>query len=263
MQKKILILILLSITYNIDAKIKHILVDINLLIDTSTSAARNEVGTWNGAKYLAHMGKIPSKADFFKALKNCPAQSQQETYNENLTMPHILSDWLIGNQTNHMIKTTIFKHLENSNLSDIEKTVFKNISNMMLAPATFISTQYLRKDIIKALHHIYKHGNHKIYLIGNWDKESEPLLIKMITQQTDITAKHCIFSNKLKQLKPNPDFFEALIAYGNFNPKECLIIDVEQKHIQNAKNSGMTSILIKDHSPSLLKSELSRYGIHS
>ena len=66
-------------------------------------------------------------------------------------MPLVLSDWLLGFQSNSLIKNTIYKYLEHSSLSDIEKTVFKNISNMMLSPTTFIGTQYLRKDIIKAL----------------------------------------------------------------------------------------------------------------
>jgi len=261
MKKKILVFIFLSMAFNLDAKIKHIFIDINLLVETSTSAARNEVGTWNGAKYLAHMGKIPCKADFFKSLKNCSANSDQYTYNEDLTMPLVLSDWLLGTQSNNVIKNTIFKYLENSSLSDIEKTIFKNISNMMLTPTTFINTQFLRKDIVKTLHHLHKHATQSIHLIGNWDKESEPLLIKMIVNQTDLNAKHCIFSNKLKQIKPQSDYFDELVAHCKFDPKECLVIDVEKKHIQGAKNAGMASILIKNHSSSQLKTELSRFNI--
>ena len=262
MKKKIFALIFLSMAFNLDAKIKHIFIDINLLVDTSTSAARNEVGTWNGAKYVAHMGKIPSKSDFFKSLKNCPADSDQCTYNDDLTMPLVLSDWLLGVQSNSAIKNTIFKYLENGSLSDIEKIVFKNISNMMLSPKIFIDTQYLRKDIVKALHHLHKHADQTVHLIGNWDKESEPLLLKMITHETDIDAKHCIFSNKLKQIKPHVHYFDTLVAHCKFDPKDCLVVDVEKKHVQGAKDAGMASILIKDHSASHLKHELSRYSIH-
>ena len=132
---------------------------------------------------------------------------------------------------------------------------------MMLSPKVFIDTQYLRKDIVKVLHGLHKHADQSIHLIGNWDKESEPLLIKMIAHETDIDAKHCIFSNKLKQIKPQNGFFDALLAHCKYDPKECMVIDVEKKHIQGAKDAGMMTICIKDHSASQFKSDLSRYSI--
>lgn len=262
MNKKLLSLLFLFLSLQLNATIDHVFIDINLLIDTSSSAASKEIGTWNATKYLARMGKIPNKADFFKSLKNCPALSLQQTHNDDLPMPLVFSDWLVGLEPNNAIKNRIFKYLDKSSLHDIEKTVFKNISNMMLSPSVFIGTQYFRKDIMKIIQTIKKSGIDKIYFIGNWDKESEPLLMKMLQSQSIGDAKHCIFSNKLKQLKPHAEYYDALIAYGDFEPSNCLVIDVEKTHIKGAKNGGMKSILIKDHSAHQLKHDLAQYGIH-
>lgn len=258
MKNKFLALIFLSVSFHLDAKVTHIFIDINLLLETCTKAATKEVGAWNSTKYLAFMGKIPCKADFFKALQNCPAESNQLTYNENLTMPFILSDWLTGNQKNNVIKSKIYTHLDRSNLSDIEKIIFKNITNMMLTPATFVGTQLLKKDIVKIIQKLQKSGLYTVHLIGNWDKESEPFLIKLLQNQSVIDAQHCIFSNKLKELKPNPSYFTALLDYSGYNPKDCLIVEVEKKHIQGATNAGIATILINGQSASQLKHELAR-----
>jgi FMN phosphatase YigB (HAD superfamily) len=146
-------------------------------------------------------------------------------------------------------------------MADIEKTIHKNIANMMLTPATFIDTQLLKKDIVKIIHKLQKHAQFSVHIIGNWDKESEPFLIKLLQSQSVADAKHCVFSNKLQQLKPHDGYYSALVDHCDVDPKDCLVIDVEKKHIQNAKNLGMTTILIQGQSSSQLKNELSRHHI--
>jgi len=262
MNKKLLSLLFLLVSPQLNATINHIFIDINLLVDTSSSAASKEIGTWNATKYLARMGKIPNKSDFFKSLKKCTALSHQQTYNEDLLMPSILSDWLLGLESNSVIKSKIFKHLDKSSLHDIEKTVFKNISNMMLSPKVFIDTQYFRKDIAKIIQNLNKNKLYTIHFIGNWDKESEPLLIKMLQSQSVGTAQQCIFSNKLKQIKPHPEYYDALLGYTNYEPSDCLVIDVEKTHPKGATDSGMKSILIKNYSAQQLKTNLLQHSIH-
>ncbi|MBP6869677.1 HAD hydrolase-like protein [Candidatus Babeliales bacterium] len=240
--------------------IKHIFVDINALVATSPTAASKIVGIINSMKYTARVGHIPSKSDFFKALKNVPAQSSQLTYNDDLVMPAILSDWLLGLQSNNTIRYIINQYLEKCSISEIEKTIFKNISSMMMNPAIFIDTQYLMKDIAKILHTLKKSG-YNIYIIGNWDKESEQFLMKLLHGHFLPEARHCYFSSKAKQLKPHSEYFELLVEHFNVNIEESLIIDVEKNHVQAARHQGFSTILLHGHNPTQLKSELSRIGI--
>lgn len=241
--------------------IKYIFIDINALIAPSTTAASKIIGIINSMKYTASVGHIPSRADFFNALQRIPAKTNQVTYNEDLAMPPILCDWLLGLQTNHAIKTEISHYLEKSRLSEIEKTIFKNISMMMLSPSMFIDTQYLIKDFNKIIQTLKKMG-YTVYLIGNWDKESEPMLMKLLAGNNMPDSKHCYFSHKAKQLKPNPHYFELLLEHFKIaNKHECLVIDVEKSHTQAARNFGFSTIFLHGHNASQLKSELNRVGI--
>lgn len=241
--------------------IKHIFIDINAIIVPSQTAASKIIGIINSMKYTAIVGAIPSRADFFKALKNVPALTHQQTYNEDLVMPPILCDWLLGLQTNHAIRAGINQYLDQSSMQNIEKTIFKNITAMMMSPSTFIDTQYILKDITKILHTLKKAG-YTIYLIGNWDKESEPHLMKLCNGHFLPDARHCYFSHKAKQLKPNADYFHQLLEHFKVAKKECLMIEVEKLHAQKARIEGFSTILLYGNSAIQLKSELIRMGIN-
>ncbi len=241
--------------------IKYIFIDINALITPSTSAASKIVGIINSMKYTATVGHIPSRSDLFKALHNIPAKTVEFTYNEDLKMPGILCDWLLGLQTNHQIKSEINAYLEHSSMAEIEKTIFKNISFMMMTPSIFIDTQHVVKDFIKIVHTLKKMG-YTVIVVGNWDKESEPLLIKLLNSNALPDAQHYYFSHKAKCLKPNPQYFEQLLKqYHIVSKQECLIIDVEKQHAQAARSLGFPVILLHGHNTSQLKSELNRIGI--
>jgi hypothetical protein len=240
--------------------IKHIFIDITTIVKTSATASSQIIGIINSMKYTAVVGHIPSKIDFFRALKNVPALTDQHTYNEDILMPAILCDWLLGLQSNNAVRSAIYKHLDKSSLSDIEVTIFKNITSMMMSPTMFIDTQYAIKDFSKILQNLKKAG-YTIYLIGNWDKESEPFLIKFLHENHFPDSRHCYFSNKAKQLKPNSDYFDQLLKHYNLNKNECLIIDIEKNHAQSARNQGFSTILLHGNNPTQLKYELTRLGI--
>ena len=89
--------------------IKHIFIDITTIVKTSATASSQIVCIINSMKYTATIGHIPSKADFFKALKNVPALTDQKTYNDDILMPAILCDWLLGLQSNHAIRSAIYQ----------------------------------------------------------------------------------------------------------------------------------------------------------
>jgi len=258
--KLITFVLLLTTGLATQAQIKHIFIDINALVATSSVAASKHVGIINSLKYSATVGHTPSKSDLFKALQNAPSLSTQKTYNENLIMPCILSDWLLGLQSNNAIKAIIYQHLQKSNLSDIEKTVFKNIISMMMNPSHLVETQYVIKDLTKILHSLKKNG-YTVYIIGNWDKESEGLLMKLLNGNYLPDQRHCYLSNKAKQLKPHEGYFEQLLKVFNLNKQECLIIDIEKNHAQESRNQGFTTILLHGQNAHQLKSELARLGI--
>lgn len=261
--KKTIALLFLFVTFSASAQapaIKHIFIDINAIVQPSQTAASKIVGIINSIKYTGVVGHIPSRYDFFKALQNVPAQTTQQTYNEDLLMPAILCDWLLGLQSNQAVKSAISHYLDTTSLSDIEKTIFKNISGMMLAPSTFIETQYVIKDFSKVFHALKKAG-YTVYLVGNWDKESEPYLLKMLNTNNFPDARHCYFSNKAKNLKPNSEYFNQLIKHFNLKKNECLIVDIEKTHAQAARTAGFPTILLHSHNCAQLKSELTRVGI--
>lgn len=242
-------------------QIKHIFIDINAIIKPSQTAASKIVGIINSMRYTATVGHIPCRSDFFKALKNVPAQTTQQTYNEDLLMPAILCDWLVGAQSNHAVRMAINHFLDNNHsISDIEKTIFKNISSMMLSPSVFIETQYLVKDFVKIIQNLKKSG-YIVYIIGNWDKESEPYLKKLLNGNSLPDQRNCYFSSKAKQLKPHTEYFDKLVKHYNLKKHECLIIDVEKTHAQQARIAGFNTILLHNHSNTQLKSELARIGI--
>jgi len=246
---------------NIDATIKHIFIDINALIATNTSAAAKVVGIINSMKYAAKVGHIPSKSDLFKALSNVPSESTEITWNEDLVAPTILSDWLLGLRSNSSIHYAITHYLNHSRLSDIEKTIFKNITSMMMTPTMFIETQLVLKDVAKIISLLKKAG-YKVYIIGNWDAESQPYLFKLLHGNSLPDSRSCYFSNQAKLLKPSTKYFDCLLEHFNItNKQECLIIDVEKHHVQGARNAGLNAILFHGHNPVQLKSELNRTGI--
>ena len=144
--KTIAILFFFLASINLEASaIKHIFIDINTIIKPSQTAASKVVGIINSMKYTAVVGNIPSKADFFKALKNVPARTQQQTYNDDLLMPAILCDWLTASQTNYAIRAAIFQHLDHDkNLSDIEKTIFKETLTQLLPKKFPLAPDYHR-----------------------------------------------------------------------------------------------------------------------
>lgn len=250
----------LNATISQDKNIKHIFVDINTILTVNSYTASKIIGWINSGKYFGKTGHNPSKADFFKALKDAPAITDQQTYNDDLLMPVILCDWLLGLQTNHAIRSTISQYLDKSPISDIEKIIFKNIAAMMMSPSIFIETQYLIKDFSKIFNSLKKSG-YTIYLIGNYDKESEPYLFRLLSGNSLPDVNHCYFSNKAKELKPSPEYFDQLLQNYNISKKECLIIDIEKNHALSARNQGFNTILLHGHSPSQLKSELARIGI--
>lgn len=247
------------------SKIKYVFIDINALIAPSTTAASKIIGIINSMKFTALLGKIPSQADFFKALSEVPACTTQTTYHENNSMPCILCDWLLGLQTNQKIKLLIYEHLEKSSITDIEKTIYKNITSMMMSPSIFIDTQYIIKDLSKIIHSLKKNG-YNVIIIGNWDKESEPLLFKLLNGHNLPDQKHSYFSYRSEYLKPNPKYFTKLLQHFStkshmITPEECVIIDVEKNHAIAARSHGFHSILLHGHNASQLKSELSRINI--
>ena len=178
-------------------------------------------------------------------------------------MPGILCDWLLNLQSNAAIKQAIYQYLDKSSYSDIEKTIYKNISSMMLSPKTFIDTQYLHmiKDFVKLFQTLKKAG-YDVHIIGNWDKESEPYLLKLMhSHHMPTSMQQCYFSCKAKELKPNPEYFNQLLQTYKTTKHECVIVDIEKMHTQKAKEQGFTSILLHSATPTQLKSELARIGI--
>ncbi|MBP7854674.1 hypothetical protein KAZ82_01920, partial [Candidatus Babeliales bacterium] len=121
-----------SVFVSDSVKITSVFVDVTALLEVNSWRASGYVGKIAAMQYAATVGHTPTQADLFKQLKPLKAKSTQITYNENLEMPLIFSDWLATIETNTKLKDSIQKYLNNKNISDIEKKVLFAIVSMML-----------------------------------------------------------------------------------------------------------------------------------
>ena len=259
MNKKIISFMILFATINLQAEIKHIFLDIGTFVKTDTVKAAKYVGTMSSIQYIAKIGHAPNEADLFKALKPVPSKTTETTYNKNSLMPTIFSDWLLGLQKNNDIKVTVQNYLKNSSLSKIEKTIFENISNMMMTPKDLIDTLFVMKNSVKLVKRLKQLG-YTVYLVGNWDAESQPLLLQLL-QEVMPSIDHTSFSNQTKTLKPSTQYFKGLVDHYGIELSQCLSVEVEAENKKGASNAGMKTILFDQKHFSQLKTDLSLVGV--
>jgi hypothetical protein len=235
MNKKAVLFLIISLYCTpLKSKIKHILIDPNVIFTTNNSKAAGYVGKWESLKYTAATGHLPSQKHFFDALRTVPATSSVITYDETFTAPLIISDWLLGFSTSDL-KTKIKKFLDSSSMSKPEKNVYTNTVNMMFDGTSLAKVQKVRNKVEKLLKQL-KQAGYKIYFAGNWTK-IEPLkkAFPKIFAQIDGV---CI-SSDIKLLKPEIEFWETVWASQNLTPEECLCIEAEPKFYQTASQSQL------------------------
>lgn len=218
--------------------ITALFIDVEAVFQTDSLRASSYIGKIDSLRYLSNMGRLPSQADLFKQLKSIKAKSSQVTYNNNLELPLILSDWLASAQSANKLKETIQKYFNNKNISDIEKKVLFAIVSMMLTPEHLAHTQKISSKMESLLEKIKRSGI-KIYLVGNWAQIS-PLKSEFSHLFSLFTGVYV--SGDLHLLKPSSEYYHTVLEKSGIKAEKALWIETEQKFIAKVKKLGMNVI---------------------
>lgn len=251
---------LLSITTMLHAEIKYVLIDPSIVFHTSEMKASGYIGKMAAAAYVIFKGKLPNKEAFYSALKRLKGHTAVKTYNDNITIPSVLCDWLLSIKPNAVLKAEILSKINESSMDKREKAIFSDIIDMMLTPSKLINTFYIEKDALTVLKAL-KAENIKIILAGNWDVDSLALLKSTFSEAFSFIDFVAI-SGEMKQLKPSSDFYSTILEKFNAKPEECISVEVEQKFVEAAKASGMQVILNKKIDKYNIKSQLAQHGLN-
>ncbi len=238
MKKLILFLISFSSLSSISlypAKITALFLDVEIIFKTNSMRASSYVGKIDSLRYLSSVGHLPSQEDLFKQLKSVKAQSNQITYNKNLAMPLIFSDWLATVQSNTKLKDTIQKYFTNKNISDIEKKVLFAIVNMMMTPQHLADTQEVSSKIETLLAKL-KASKIKIFLVGNWAH-----IASLRSKFSEIFKffEGVFVSGDLHLLKPTQEYYTTVLSKSGMPAEQSLWIETESKFSSQAKSYGL------------------------
>lgn len=238
-------------------QITTILFDIESIFESDDMKASGYIGKFNALKYIAKTGHKPSQEELFKQLKNVKSLSTEYTYNGNLEMPLIFSDWLAQKQPNSKIIDHIQKYLAtNKKLADIEVTVLTAIISMMLTPEHLADIQKVLSKVENILKALQQKG-YKIYLVGNWAH------INSLKSKFNDIFKYfqaATMSGDIHLLKPSRDYYEKVLEMNNIKADQALWIETEPKFASKAKQYGYNAALVDKNTKSIT-SALNNFGI--
>lgn len=237
-------------------EIKHIFIDPNVIFTTNQSKAAGYIGKWEAIKYTGATGHLPSQKHFFADLKNVPATSTVRTYDEGLEAPFIISDWLLGTPTEELA-AAIQNFLAKSSLSQTEKNIHTNTSNMMFDSNSLAKVQKVRRKIEKLLK-LLKTKKYKLYFVGNWT-EIDPL--KKMFPQIFKYIDEIYISSQMKQIKPQKEFWKTVWISNHLNPEECLCIEAEPKFYEVASQLDCKVALYHHKKIKQFCAELQSHGV--
>ena len=259
MKKFLLVIFALTVitpttySYNITA----LFFDVESIFQTDSMRASSYVGKINSMRYLSHVGNLPCQADLFNQLKTVKAQSTQVTYNNNLEMPLILSDWLAQQQSSSKIKDIIQRHFTNKNISDIEVKVLTAVISMMLTPQHLADTQKVRSKIESTLQTLKQKG-YTLYLVGNWSHISS---MKAEFPEIFKYFNGTFMSGDLHLLKPYQQYYQYVLQATGINPNNALWIETEQKFQSKVQQYGYNVVGYKQDDHRALLNGLRQFGI--
>lgn len=259
MKKFVLILVisLLLNTQEIYSKITAVFVDITALSSTDKMKASGYIGKLDSLKYIAVTGHKPDQKTLFSELKPMKAQSTQVTYNENLEMPLIFSDWLANIQPASTLKSSIEKYLFNKSIKEIEKKVLFAIICMMLTPQHLADTQTIHSKVHDLLKKI-KDQDIKIFLVGNWTHIAS---LKALHPDLFSLFSGIFVSGDLQVLKPAAEFYTSVLEKTGIDKADALWIETESKFITAATSLGLKVAAFPSNNVLALITHLHQAGI--
>ncbi|MCX5924186.1 MAG: HAD hydrolase-like protein [Candidatus Dependentiae bacterium] len=239
--------------------VSAIFFDIQTIFQIDSMRASNYIGKFDSLRYLAEVGNIPRQEDLFRQLKPVKALSTQITYNQNLEMPLIFSDWLSAKQAPSKVADSIQKYFKHKNISDIEKKVFLAIVNMMVTSTSLADIQYSSSKIETLIEKLKRNG-YKIYLVGNSANISSlrskfKNIFKLFT--------NVYVSGELHLLKPYKEFYQAVLERSEIKPQQALWIETEQKFSSKVQQFGYNAILYSHSYHEDIIRNLQKFGVRA
>ncbi len=239
-------------------QIKVICFDIETIFETNENKAANYVGRINSLLYLKETGHLPCQKDLFTKLSKVPATTTLITYNNDLQMPLIFSDWLINTQPAVQLLKKITSFLHASHLASIEQKIFENITTMMLTPTSLVDTQKVISGTTELVSQLRNKG-YKVYLTGNWAHLES--LQSAFAQALKLF--HGIFvSGKMHQLKPHPAFYETILTTLDLDTSDILWIEKEVHFATKAKQLQLPVLKINPKNLKQITQDLQTFGIY-
>lgn len=224
----------------------HVVFDLGgVLMKTSTSKAVSKLGKWNMLKYAMRTGQNPR--DIKKRLYDILNAIQPKGNNCGACDPHgdkmpgLMCDWQTGRKSTAEILTIIEPVITSSDLSEIEKKVFCNLTNIIFTPQELVETQEIIKSGLACVKACKEKG-YIVHVLSNWDAESFDLLYQKYPQLFELFDHDNIFvSGFAGCMKPEKKFFTLV---KKCDPSaEFIMIDDQPENIKSAEQCGMHGIL--------------------
>jgi len=177
--------------------------------------------------------------EFFNTLEDRKPETPW-AYNENLLLPQLLCDWLMGSKTCNEIRTTVQQALKTNKYTFSKKRyrkLTKKIADFMFSPKRLAQSIQPIKQGVKLLKQC-KQKNHQIYILSNWDPESfEQLCNQAWFKEILDLCDGCIISGIVHMMKPDPCIFEHLFTTYKIDPDTTptVYIDDTRENILSAR----------------------------
>lgn len=204
----------------------------------------------HGAQLVAGTTEI----DLYPLLEEAPATSKVRTYNKGVRAPLVLSDWYTGNQTIEPRTRAFLQHSKDSLASLTRATVA-----VLCNPGTVAQNHHPIKEnfgVFAALRKRYG-GDLTVCMAGNYaHPESLHFHHGKILELFDGIQ----LSGNMKLVKPDPHFFNAVVAETANPAQTTLFIETEKKHCPRPE-TGIRSLVVDPKDRNALIAGLIKHGL--
>lgn len=116
-----------------------------------------------------------------------------------------------------------------------------------------ISQYAYAKDWICSL----KKKGYAVYILSNYARWTYANTTEALSFVNDVDG--AVFSYEVKQIKPEPEIYQTLLAKYSLKAEECVFLDDKQENIDAAKAQGMAGIVFTGYENAV--QALREYGV--
>ena len=184
-------------------------------------------------------------------------------------MPPIMRDWLAGIITGEEIykKAVQYSKFINKRYftsSREKKLVLKTIESMF-HPRSLAHIFYPIDEAVALLEELSVRRDvtgtqeYTLMICSNMDSLTFDILYSMQRLQklfSYFKPENIIISADYRNIKPEKNFFEAVLKKYNLNPQDCVLIDDRKENVDSARACHMKAIRVKDKNYSSVRKQL-------